>query len=320
MEAYLATQKNAIWVDLNGRGCLELTDRDRLDLVHRMSTNDLRRLETGAAMPTVLTTATGRIIDMLVMINDGERALAITGRGRDEMVRSYLQRHVFFNDRLKIKDVSGGIDLIGVYGARAASALEKIVPGAAELPVHRFVTVNETIVLRMPPLAGDGFWLLGSPEKAQALRQNLEQAGVLLADESTLDLLRIEAGIPEVDHELTGDYIPLEAGLWDAVSFNKGCYTGQEIIARMESRGQLAKMLVHLSTASPLEPGADLLRDGKSAGTLTSIAAHPDGGYRALGFVKTASATVDAILHTADGSELAITAIAGSQPRIKQGA
>ena len=90
-----------------------------------------------------------------------------------------------------------------------------------------------------------------------------------------------------VGHELTQDYIPLEADLWDDVSFNKGCYIGQEIIARMESRNKLAKKLVSLYPAATVETGTSLTAAGKNAGTLTSIALGPNGPV-ALGYVKTA--------------------------------
>ncbi|NIP27138.1 MAG: glycine cleavage system protein T, partial [Phycisphaerae bacterium] len=92
---------------------------------------------------------------------------------------------------------------------------------------------------------------------------------------------------PRFGRELTEDYIPLEANLWDDVSFNKGCYTGQEVIARMESRGRIAKQLVKLSPDAPLEIGAEIRADGKKAGQVTSTADGPQGAL-ALGYVKSA--------------------------------
>jgi aminomethyltransferase len=85
---------------------------------------------------------------------------------------------------------------------------------------------------------------------------------------------------------MTLDYIPLEANLWDDVSFNKGCYTGQEIIARMESRGRLAKKLVQLQPAAPVEAGAVVRADDNTAGSVTSTAVGPQGPV-ALGYVRT---------------------------------
>jgi aminomethyltransferase len=108
-----------------------------------------------------------------------------------------------------------------------------------------------------------------------------------VADAAAYEFLRIESGRPRFGHELTPDYIPLEANLWDDVSFNKGCYIGQEIIARMESRNRLAKKLVKLTPDAPIEAGSPLTANGKNAGTLTSAAVGPNGSV-ALGYVKTA--------------------------------
>ena len=91
---------------------------------------------------------------------------------------------------------------------------------------------------------------------------------------------------------MTQDYIPLEANLWADVSFKKGCYIGQEIIARLESRGKLAKRLVRLSLKSSAEPGVEITADGKKVGSLTSVGSGP-AGILALGYVKTA--VLDAI-------------------------
>ena len=89
-------------------------------------------------------------------------------------------------------------------------------------------------------------------------------------------------GLPLLGFELTGDYIPLETGLWDDVSFHKGCYIGQEIIARMESRNKISKKLVKLEGSAELSRGAEITADGKKVGTITSTL-----GGQALGYVKT---------------------------------
>lgn len=115
----------------------------------------------------------------------------------------------------------------------------------------------------------------------------MQQAGITLAaTPEAFEYLRIESGLPRHGHEITLDYIPLEANLWDDVSFSKGCYTGQEIIARMESRGRLAKKLFRLRPAQPINAGSDLMLAGRHAGTVTSAANGPIGPV-ALGYVKT---------------------------------
>jgi len=143
------------------------------------------------------------------------------------------------------------------------------------------------MIFRADPIAGDGYYLLIEPKNAAQLLTLLSIGGFTPIDEETYDYLRIEAGRPRFGRELTLDYIPLEAGLWDDVSFSKGCYTGQEIIARMESRGKLAKRLTRLRPASPVAAGAEIVANGRPGGTITSAADGPAGPV-ALGYVKTA--------------------------------
>src|SRR5690606_20128966 len=146
---------------------------------------------------------------------------------------------------------------------------------------------------------GKGYWLMGAPDAVMAKVANISEA-----DEATYNLLRIEAGYGDASGEFTEDYIPLEAGLWDIVSFTKGCYTGQEIIARMESRRQLAKMLVRLQSDTPIP--TELQADGAKVGTLTSQAQHPQGYFLGLGYVKTGVLDEGIPLTTSEGSEIKI--------------
>ena len=140
---------------------------------------------------------------------------------------------------------------------------------------------------RTDPIAGDGYFVMCQEADREALWQHLISSGLVTADAAAYEFLRIESGRPRFGHELTQDYIPLEANLWDDVSFNKGCYIGQEIIARMESRNRLAKKLVKLTLAAPVATDSPLTANGKNGGTLTSAAMGPNGSV-ALGYVKTA--------------------------------
>jgi aminomethyltransferase len=106
-----------------------------------------------------------------------------------------------------------------------------------------------------------------------------------VADSSSADafeILRVEAGLPKMGAEIREDSIPLEVGLWDEVSFVKGCFVGQEIIARMESRGKLAKQLVGIRLDSQAQPGSTLKQGGQTIGTLTSVVESPRLGWIGL--------------------------------------
>jgi aminomethyltransferase len=118
--------------------------------------------------------------------------------------------------------------------------------------------------------------------------QTLLEVGVAPLSEETYQVLRVEAGLPEFMHELGDEYIPLEANLWNDVSFKKGCYTGQEIIARMESRQKLAKRLVGLRFDEPVTLPVSLWSDDHEAGVVTSVVHSPALGWIGLGYLKAA--------------------------------
>jgi folate-binding protein YgfZ len=302
VDEFAAAHSGAVVIRRNHEGRLRVTGRDRLDLLHRMSTNDVNALQPGAALETVLTTPIARIVDLLWVLNRGETGLCLTSPGRATAVRRWLAGYIFYNDQVKFEDVSGDLGQLGLFGPRAAEVADALLPGAGALPENRFLEAGDSLVLRGRPLAGGGFAVFAPHDQVEAYWQQAVQAGAAPAGEEAYQWLRIEAGIPAAGHELTDNYIPLEANLWPAVSFNKGCYIGQEIIARMESRGKLARRLAGLRLEAPVAEGAEVRigAEGSVAGTVTSAAELPGYGAVALAFLKTAVAEVGTRLTVGD--------------------
>jgi aminomethyltransferase len=290
----------AIWRSQEGR--VRALDRDRLDLLHRMSTNDLNSLPVGQARQTVLTTPIARIVDVLWVLNRGDTALALTGEGRATAVRRWLAGYIFYNDKVKYVDATAELAQFGLYGPQAAQAAEALLPGAAALVENHFLDQDEVIVLRGRPLAGGGYTVIAPAARAPELWERAIGAGAVPAGDETYELLRLKAGQPVAGHELTENYIPLEANLWGAVSFHKGCYIGQEIIARMESRGKLARRLMGLRLEKPVDVGAEVKVDGAAAGSVTSAGVLPDLGPVALAFLKTAHAEPGATVRVGEAA------------------
>jgi aminomethyltransferase len=288
--AYHAVHENAIYVDRSNLGMLKFTGETRQDLIHRMSTQNVLDLQSGSGTATILTSDIGRMIDRLLLYASSDAVYAITGENNNDNVARYLMRFIFFQDDFQVTDLSADTTIVAVYGSGAAARLAGIAPDAATLPLHhwREKTIGDATVYlhRTDPIAGAGYLLTCEASARDLLFEHLAEAGLTAADDEAFDYLRIEAGLPRFGHEITSDYIPLEAGLWDDVSFSKGCYVGQEIIARMESRGRLAKKLVLLRAARPIPSGAEIEADGRSAGIITSAATGP-AGILALGYVKT---------------------------------
>lgn len=292
---------------------LILRDRDRLDLPHRMSTNDLKRLQVGEGCSTVLTTATARIIDRVLIYHRGETALMIANY--PDVVLRWLRRHVFWQDRFQIDDQSAALGQLELHGAGAAALAEQAISGAAGLAMHHFLedTAHQLLIARTFPLLDQGFLIVAPPAELEQLRAAwLADRRVQAADATIYERLRVAAGLPAAHHELTEDYIPLEAGLWDSVSFTKGCYIGQEIIARMESRNRLAKTLVKLQLSALVPLGTPIQAADETVGVLTSLAEPlvPQTGVAAfgLGFVKPAFAAHGTRLQVGEASAQVVPA------------
>ncbi|HRO91299.1 MAG TPA: glycine cleavage system protein T, partial [Promineifilum sp.] len=243
--AYEAAHSAAVVVHHAERGMIHLTGNTRLDLINRMSTQAVGKLQSGEGAATVLTTNIGRIIDRPILYATSDSAYLLTGEGHAPALTRFFMRNIFFNDDVQVRDISGETVVLGVYGPRAAEMLVAVGFAEVDIPLHHWrrgeIGGAQAYIHRTDPIAGGGCFVIATAADREALLATLSAAGLPLIDDATYDYLRIEAGLPRFGHELTLDYIPLEANLWADVSFNKGCYVGQEIIARMESRGKLAK-------------------------------------------------------------------------------
>ncbi len=249
----------------------------------------------------------------------GETALVLTEPGRGEALRRYLQRNIFFNDEVHLGDLGVSTRQFVLHGAAADAVGSRFAPDLA--PMHSAeaeIAGAAVVIARDQPLVG-GHWRLIVPDDAAAavwtaLLEAGADVGLLPAGSLTYNVLRVRAGRPGVGSELSTDYIPLEVGLWDEVSFTKGCYTGQEIIARMESRGRLAKTIVSLRLDERVEAPAPISLDGREVGALTSSVETPDGERIGIGVIKVAAAQVGAAVVIAGSVSAQISGLPGAQP------
>ncbi len=294
---YQAALEGVVWIEEPTAGRIFMRGRDRAALLQRLTTNDIERPRPGQGVQTVLTTPIGRIIDVLTVHMLDDALLVMTSPGQGPAVFSHLKKNIFFNDQVILEAAGRSHTQIALYGPEAATLLADMSGSVLpELKLHATTNIDLNGVLvrvaRRHPIGGHGLTLYLPTEELRAIQAGLEQAGARTLGANSLDILRIEAGIPAFGRELSAEYIPLETGLLQAVSFTKGCYVGQEIIARMESRGRLAKQLrgLRLSHMPDLALPAKLQVDGKEAGDLTSVALSPHYGPIALAYVRTAHA------------------------------
>ncbi|MBC6935287.1 MAG: glycine cleavage system protein T [Chloroflexi bacterium] len=320
---YQAALQAAVLMDRSHEGRLEAAGGGCFDLIQRMSTNDVLGLSAGEGRPTIFTNPNGRILDRVMVYSRDGAALLITEAGRGAPLLQYLQRNIFFNDDVRLNDLADSTHLFALHGPQADAIIENLSPGTSNLTgfngMHIWVDGAPVFAARRKPISGAHWVLIAPLDQAESVWQAVLECGqaygLRLAGSLTYNTLRIRAGRPAARSELTTDYIPLEVGLWDEVSFNKGCYTGQEIIARMESRSRLAKVLVRLRLEQFVQSPAALYEAGKTAGTLTSSVTTPDGEHLGLGFIRFGLAVPGSRLTVGEtGVTGLITGLAGSQP------
>ena len=287
-EQYRALHERAGWVERQDVGRLWVRGQDRRSYLHGLLTNDIEGLSAGTASYAALLTAQGRMITDMYVFERGDVLLVTLPRPLAAAVRDRLEQFVFSED-VQVEDATETTIQIGVYGPLA----DKVV---GDLPSGSPVTV-------MP--SGDfglhGFELITTPDGKAALVNALTEAGVVPASQETVEVCRIEAGVPRFLVDMTEDTIPLEAGIEDrAISMTKGCYPGQEIIIRVLHRGggRVARRLVRigLPAGAPVPqrgaalhgvaPAVGRYGEGRAIGVVTSAAESPALGRPiALGYV-----------------------------------
>ncbi|HEY4689833.1 MAG TPA: glycine cleavage system protein T [Anaerolineae bacterium] len=291
---YAAAHTGAVVYDSSPLGRLRLTGQSRIDFLHRMSTNDMNALKPGQGAATILTTPIARIVDRVIVYVRENDALMLTSRGAQATVSGWLRKYIFFNDDVQVHAASSEYGMVSVYGSKAGDVVTRASgQDVSDLKLHHWRNgADGVLIARADPIAGNGFHLL-APMLATVsqLWQAAMDCGATPIGEQALEVLRIESGLPRYGRELSEMYLPQEVGLWADVSFSKGCYIGQEIIARMESRGRLAKQLVGLRAVEPFEADLAVHLGEGSIGVVSSVAARPGGDWIGLGFVKPDRAT-----------------------------
>ena len=300
-EEYRALKHGAALLDRSSLGRLSYAGEDALDLVQRLSTNDLLPLRVGDGAATVLTTHKGRIVDLLTVVRRADDLLVITSPESRQAVIDHIDFYTFAED-VTVTDLTEETAMLSVAGPRAA----RVVDGLADAdvaPLARFGSLSvrfgavEALIVRTDFVGLPAFDVIVSAEHAGGLWRDLLDRGTETelkpVGTAAREAVRVERGVPAFGTEMGESYNPHEADLLEFVSFTKGCYVGQEVVTRLDTYKKVQKRLVGLrwdSTAVP-DRGAVLSLDGRQAGVVTSPASSPavDGGI-ALAYVRTAQA------------------------------
>ncbi len=267
-------------------GILRLTGRDRVDFLQRMTTNDIARLQAGQAALTILTNPVARIDAVFTVLCRQDDLVLLTSEGQADALRQRLQGQIFFMDKVSVADERAALRRLRLMGPTAGDLL-----AGAGLPQptddDSFLEEEDVIVLRQERFDLPGYEIICAVDELIALQGRLTDAGVvLLTDAAAYEAHRIELGRPRPGQELTDAFNPLEAGMTWACAEDKGCYTGQEIIARQLTYDKVTRSLVHLRSDMLLTEGAPVSVKDRAVGTVTSSAHSPTAGQLALAILK----------------------------------
>lgn len=288
LSGYEAALEGAAFLLRSDASYLRVGGEDRVDYLHRQTTNDVRLLGPERAVLTILTSPNARIYDVLLLLHEPEAIGVVCLPGHGPATAAYFQSRIFFMDKVAVDDLSGEWAQFDLEGPAAESVLREV--GLSEAPtldgVAAFDLNGQTVrVVGREGLAGTGYCLLAPAASSEAVTAALTEAGASALSLDSYDVLRVEAGLPGPG-ELTEDYTPLETGLARAISDTKGCYTGQEVLARQLTYDKVTRSLAGLRLDAPVAVGAQVMAGDKSAGSVTSAVESPRYGPIALAVLK----------------------------------
>jgi len=272
-------------LDRSERGKLALTGSDARSFLQGQVTNDVESLAAGGGCYAAFLTPKGKMLgDLRILATDDELLLdteRVALQGLFNMIRRFS---IGYDVEMHKRTLERG--LLSLVGPGAA-----VFSGAGDLPdeehAHALVSVPGSDLVARAVRTDVGIDLLCDAGDVEALRAALEEAGVPAVAEAAVECLRVERGRPRYGIDLDDSVIPQEAGLNErAVSFTKGCYVGQETVARLYYRGKPNRLLRGLRLSAPASAGDQLTFEGRTVGQVASVAQSPAFGPIALALVR----------------------------------
>jgi folate-binding protein YgfZ len=274
---------------------LRITGSDRASFLHGQLSNRVEGLAVGACNHTLQLNVRGQVIGEGVLCARRDDLFLAVEDGRGAAVRSSLEQHIVFDD-VAVSDLSGELTALTVQGATAATALRDVLgepPGTGSFACYPFEGAEALVLPRKRSRSG-GYDLHLPVRRLPGLVGALRAAGAELAGGRAVTLARVLAGVPSAAADGGNGSLPQELDLEGAISYSKGCYLGQEIMARVQGRGSVRKRLARVliegadGASAPMpELGESILRlGGRDVGRLGSVTCTPDGRQLGLAVVR----------------------------------
>ncbi len=292
MRGYEALRRAAAWQDLSYRGRLRATGEDRARLIHAISSNTVEGLPPGHGTYAFFLSAQGRIqADSLIFI-DRDHLLIDCEAKAAAALREHIESYIIMDD-VTLEDIAPKTALLALAGPRASDIASALRLSTTEKELT-FAQSGDTRVFRSP-MPGVSYWIMVPSAEMPGLVAAMRARGAIEASEREWEAHRVLNWVPRFGVDFGSGNIPHETGQFNAVSFSKGCYTGQEIVERVRSRGRVRRQLVgvELETADiPVE--LTIRHKGKEVGELTSPTPALAPATKARGFAIVRSAAAAA--------------------------
>jgi folate-binding protein YgfZ len=264
--------------DLTGRSRIELRGNDRVRFLHSFCTNDIQRLQPGQGCEAFLTNHQGKIVGHIFVFCDAEALVLDAVAGQSSALIAHLDRFVISDD-VTFHDLTDATGELLVAGPGSRDYLNQLCGG--QTPGNLWDHVETTVLGQIVKIARADFLLPASffitcaRDSSTALRQSLQRAGAAVCGAGAVEAVRLEAGTPLFGRDITEENLPQEIRRdAQAISFTKGCYLGQETVARIDAMGHVNRFLagVRFVDPSPMVPpeGTELRSGDKVVGRVTS--------------------------------------------------
>jgi len=297
-----ATLDGSIRCPVEQDGLLAVRGTDAASFLHRQFSSDIQSLAPGRALLTSYSDGRGRVIatPRVVALEDG--FVLTLASERLEPVRAQLTKYVLRDD-VRIEDVGDAWSRCGIAGQSASIALARAVGTLPEVTWSSTATDDGAHVIRQP--GPRPRWLAIGPAGAIRRIWDAVEGHARTAGSTAWRLLEIEAGVPSVHEATAGHFVAqmLNLDRLDALDFHKGCYPGQEVIARTRYLGRIKRRMFILRAEEDdsARPGDDVFANGERIGELVEAAPHPAGGLLALAVLRLEAAALELRLSDAEG-------------------
>jgi folate-binding protein YgfZ len=288
---YWTIKRTVGLADVSNVGRLRITGKDRVSFLNGLLTNDVSQLKENGGQRSALLTSKARILADLHLYPQTESLLVDTGESAASRVKETLDRFIITED-VQIHDATADLVQITVQGPKSSEVIKEILGvEAQDLKQLEQRSIGPSTIIARDRTGQSGYDIILPALEADPVWHGFLLNGAVIGlnpvGSQALEILRLEAGYPKYSVDVDENTIVLEAGFKDALSFSKGCYLGQEVVARATHIGRVNKQLVRLDIESkdPVPPRSKLTSDGREAGFITSAAFSPGlGKIASLGY------------------------------------